>query len=99
MSDHFQKEIVFLGIESSPGFLRAPEGSGCAERFIRALKENLFWALRFETTERRTDFCSQPYAERCPIFRGGHADIKAICKKGKTRMVCSARAERTPESR
>jgi putative transposase len=42
MSDAFQKEIAFLGIESSPAFVRAPEGNGCAERFIRTLKENLF---------------------------------------------------------
>src|SRR3954468_10667610 len=39
MSDHFQREIAFLGIESSPAFVRAPEGNGCAERFIRTLKE------------------------------------------------------------
>ncbi len=39
MSDHSQKEIAFLGIESSPAFVRAPEGNGCAERFIRTLKE------------------------------------------------------------
>jgi putative transposase len=26
MSDHFQKESAFLGIESSPAFVRAPEG-------------------------------------------------------------------------
>jgi transposase InsO family protein len=42
MSDQFQKEIAFLGITSSPAFVRAPEGNGCAERFIRTLKENLF---------------------------------------------------------
>ena len=34
MSDHFQKELAFLGIESSPAFVRAPEGNGCAESFI-----------------------------------------------------------------
>lgn len=51
MSDHFQKEIVFLGIESSPAFVRAPEGNGCAERFIRTLKENLLWIRTFETIE------------------------------------------------
>jgi putative transposase len=51
MSDHFQKEIAFLGIESSPAFVRAPEGNGCAERFIRALKENLLWVRIFETIE------------------------------------------------
>ena len=43
MSDAFQKELAFLGIESSPAFVRAPEGNGCAERFIRTLKENLLW--------------------------------------------------------
>jgi putative transposase len=35
ISHHFQTEIAFLGIESSPAFVRAPEGNGCAERFIR----------------------------------------------------------------
>src|SRR5262249_41237352 len=39
MSDDFQTELGFLGIESSPAFVRAPEGNGCAERFIRTLKE------------------------------------------------------------
>lgn len=51
MSDHFQKEIAFLGIGSSPAFVRAPEGNGCAERFIRTLKENLLWVRHFETIE------------------------------------------------
>jgi putative transposase len=51
MSDHFQKELRFLGIESSPAFVRAPEGNGCAERFIRTLKENLLWVRTFETIE------------------------------------------------
>ena len=51
MSDHFQTEIAFLGIESSPAFVRAPEGNGCAERFIRTLKENLLWVRTFETIE------------------------------------------------
>lgn len=51
MSDAFQKELAFLGIESSPAFVRAPEGNGCAERFIRTLKENLLWVRTFETVE------------------------------------------------
>jgi putative transposase len=51
MSDHFQKELAFLGIESSPAFVRSPEGNGCAERFIRTLKENLLWVRTFETVE------------------------------------------------
>jgi putative transposase len=51
MSDAFQKELTFLGIESSPAFVRAPEGNGCAERFIRTLKENLLWVHTFNTVE------------------------------------------------
>ena len=51
MSHHFQTEIAFLGIESSPAFVRAPEGNGCAERFIRTLKENLLWVRTFATIE------------------------------------------------
>ena len=51
MSDAFQKELAFLGIESSPAFVRAPEGNGCAERFIRTLKENLLWVQTFNTIE------------------------------------------------
>ena len=51
MSDAFQAELRFLGIESSPAFVRAPEGNGCAERFIRTLKENLLWVRFFATIE------------------------------------------------
>ena len=51
MSHDFQDEIGFLGIESSPAFVRAPEGNGCAERFVRILKENLLWVKTFATVE------------------------------------------------
>ena len=51
MSAVFQGEIAFLGVESSPAFVRAPEGNGCAERFIRTLKENLLWVKSFDTVE------------------------------------------------
>jgi transposase InsO family protein len=51
VSHHFQAEIRFLGIDSSPAFVREPEGNGCAERFIRTLKENLLWVRHFATVE------------------------------------------------
>ena len=51
VADDYQKELAFLGIESSPAFVREPEGNGCVERFIRTLKENLLWVRRFETIE------------------------------------------------
>ena len=48
ISHDFQNEIAWLGAKSSPSFVRAPEGNGCAERFIRTLKENLLWgSLRY----------------------------------------------------
>lgn len=51
LSRHFQQQIAFLGAESSPSFVRAPEGNGVAERFIRTLKEQVLWARDFDTVE------------------------------------------------
>lgn len=51
MSDDFQAELRFIGITSSPAFVRAPEGNGVAERFIRTLKEQLLWVRTFQTVE------------------------------------------------
>ena len=50
-SDAFQDELLFLGIESSPAFVRAPEGNGCVERLIRTLKEQLLWLRPFKNVE------------------------------------------------
>ena len=51
LADDFQQEVAFVGIESSPSFVREPEGNGVAERFIRTLTENLLWVRSFETIE------------------------------------------------
>jgi putative transposase len=51
VADDYQAELTFLGIASSPAFVREPEGNGCVERFIRTLKENLLWVRRFATVE------------------------------------------------
>jgi hypothetical protein len=47
----FQEELRFLGSTSSPAFVRAPEGNGCAERCIRTRKENLLWLTTCDTVE------------------------------------------------
>jgi transposase InsO family protein len=57
MSDMFQRELAFLGMESSPVFVRTPEGNGCAERcilylliswfFLGASPEKLLWVRTF----------------------------------------------------
>ena len=51
LADDFQQEVAFFGIDSSPSFVREPEGNGVAERFIRTLKENLLWVRSFNTIE------------------------------------------------
>ena len=49
LADDFQQAVAFFGIESSPSFVREPEGNGVAERFIRTLKENVLWVRSFDT--------------------------------------------------
>ena len=51
ISRDFQNGIAGLGATSSPSLVRAPEGNGCAGRFIRTLKENLLRVRAFETIE------------------------------------------------
>lgn len=51
LSADFQAEIAFLGMTSSPAFVRQPEGNGCIERFFRTLKEQLLWVRPFSTIE------------------------------------------------
>ena len=75
MARDFQREIAWLGAASSPAFVRAPEGNGCAERFIRTPKENLLWVRTFATVEELRlaliDF-RQTYNENWLIERHGH---------------------------
>ncbi len=49
LSDHFQNEVSFLGLESSPAFIRQPEGNGVVERFFKTLKEQLLWIQSFDS--------------------------------------------------
>ena len=51
LSADFQAEVAFLGMTSSPAFVRQPEGNGCIERFFRTLKEQLLWVRHFSTIE------------------------------------------------
>ncbi len=74
-SDDFQRELSFLGMASSPGFVREPEGNGCAERFIRTLKEQLLWVRAFATVAELVEALREfkrIYNERWLIGRHGH---------------------------
>jgi putative transposase len=75
MSDDFRREREFLGMASSPSFVREPEGNGCAERFIRALKEQLLWVRTFATAAELAEALREfkrIYNERWLIERHGH---------------------------
>ena len=81
MSDHFQTELRFLGIASSPAFVREPEGNGCAERFIRTLKEQLLWIERFasvETLRQALLAFKDRYNREWLIGRHGHQTPAAV---------------------
>lgn len=51
LSNYFQDEVEFLGFESSPAFVRQPEGNGVVERFFRTLKEQLLWLYQFDSID------------------------------------------------
>jgi putative transposase len=75
MSDDFRRELDFLGMASSPSFVREPEGNGCAERFIRTLKEQLLWIRTFATVAELVEALGEfkrTYDERWLIRRHGH---------------------------
>jgi transposase InsO family protein len=75
LSDDFQAELAFLGITSSPSFVREPEGNGVAERFIRTLKENLLWVHHFATVAELIEALRQfqrLYNEQWLIERHGY---------------------------
>jgi transposase InsO family protein len=51
MRHHFQDELRFLGIRSSPAFIAEPECNGVAERYVKRLKEKVLWVRTFDTIE------------------------------------------------
>jgi putative transposase len=50
-SGHFLGSIAWLGIADDAAFLGEPETNGCAERWIRTLKEQCLWAELHDTIE------------------------------------------------
>lgn len=50
-SSHFQGSLAWLGICDSPSYVGEPPCNGCAERFIRTLKEQVVWTRRWNTIE------------------------------------------------
>ena len=81
MSDVYQDELRFLGIISSPAFVREPEGNGCAERFIRTLKDQVLWVEQFATVEELRQALlafRDRYNREWLIWRHGHRSPAAV---------------------
>ena len=74
-SGHFQGAIEWLGIEDSPAFAGEPPCNGCAERFIRTLKEQCLWARLYDDVEDLRQAViefTRRYNEQWLIERHGH---------------------------
>ena len=93
LSDDFQREIAYLGMTSSPSFVRAPEGNGYCEWFIRILKENLLWVRSFATVEelRWALLEFKNLYNHHWIPRGLRLPNAGPGKAGKTRSSCGGR--------
>jgi putative transposase len=58
-SDYFLKQIAYLGIEDSFGFIQQPQTNGVAERFNRTLKEQILAGRAFRNIEEVREAVSQ----------------------------------------
>ena len=93
VSRDFQRELAFLGIESSPSFVRAPEGNGVAERFIKTLKEQLLWVRAFHTLDELRlalhEFRRQ-YNEHWLVEKHGHQTPAQVRRRLQAAAVAAA---------
>jgi putative transposase len=78
-SAHFLGSIAWLGIADDAAFLGEPETNGCAERWIRTLKEQCLWAELHDTVDqlRQAVACFvETYNTQWLIGRLGHRTPK-----------------------
>lgn len=74
-SGHFGGALRWLGIADSPAFAGEPPCNGCAERFIRTLKEQVIWARAWETIDELREALAsfvERYNSQWLIERHGH---------------------------
>jgi putative transposase len=78
-SGHFLGSIAWLGIADDAAFLGEPETNGCAERWIRTLKEQCLWAELHDTIDQLRQAVSgfiDRYNTSWLIQRHGHQTPK-----------------------
>lgn len=74
-SSHFTGSLRWLGIEDSPSYVGEPACNGCAERFIRTLKEQCIWARTWRDVEELAEGVRafvERYNSQWLIERHGH---------------------------
>ena len=89
MSKHFQSELRFLGVESSPSFVRQPQGNGVAERFFKTLKEQLLHVRTFDGVD--------DLYEALKLFQQRYNNAWLVAKH-KYKTPNQVRASLTPEA-
>jgi putative transposase len=78
-SGHFLGSIAWLGITDDAAFLGEPETNGCAERWIRTLKEQCWWTELHDTIDQLRQAVSgfvDRYSTSWLIQRHGHQTPK-----------------------
>jgi putative transposase len=78
-SAHFTGSLAWLGIADSPAFLGEPETNGCAERWIRTLKDQCLWPTLYDTIDELRQAISgfvDRYNRSWLIQRHGHRTPK-----------------------
>jgi putative transposase len=78
-SAHFLGSIAWLGITDDAAFLGEPETNGCAERWIRTLKEQCLWVQLHDTTDQLRQAVAgfvHTYNTQWLIGRHGHRTPK-----------------------
>ena len=74
-SRHFLGSIAWLGLSDDAAYIGEPETNGCAERFIRTLKEQCLWAELHDTVDdlrQAVAAWTQTYNNEWLIQRHGH---------------------------
>jgi transposase InsO family protein len=80
-SGHFTGALAWLGIEDSPAYVGEPPCNGCAERFIRTLKEQCIWAKLYSSVEELREAIAEfieRYNSQWLIERHGHRTPREV---------------------
>jgi putative transposase len=80
-SAHFLGSITWLGITDDAAFLGEPETNGCAERWIRTLKEQCLWAQLHDSVDELRQAVAgfvETYNAQWLIGRLGHRTPKEV---------------------